>query len=244
MKLVKRFKKLLIQSLKINKLRFLVVKYRYLLLKNKIKFYKGGSSSINHKTVEYNLTAFDSDSAFGCGQRMGLLIYPVVAYNTSNNVDKSKLKVLIVGCRTEDDIFWMKSYGFSQTMGFDLFSYSKYVLLGDIHKTEFPNQSFDIILLGWILPYTKDPAKVLKECRRILKLGGLLGIGIDHTPTESVDRIIYAKSMLGEIPNSINTSTDIISLLDSTGKHKVLFEYNHYNEKDNDLGTAVVSVCN
>ncbi len=109
--------------LRIRRIRFLVVKYRYLFLKNKLRIKNDGSSSIGQKTIVHNLSAFATDAAFGCGERMGLLIYPVVAFYSFMNVDKSTKKVLIVGCRTEDDIFWMKSYGFIDTMGFDLFSY-------------------------------------------------------------------------------------------------------------------------
>jgi len=226
-------KNIFIQLLKFRRIRFLIVKYRYLFLKKRMKFFDGGSKSIAEKTIRHNLTAFNSDSGFGCGQRMGLLIYPVVAHYTFSRIPKAQKKVLIVGCRTEDDIFWMKAYGFENTFGFDLFSYSKYVLVGDIHKTDFESGSFDIVLLGWMIPYTKDPKTVILECRRILKSGGLLGIGIQHVPTEEKDAVA----------NTLNSSGDIISLLDETLEHKVLFEYDHYNQKDGDLGVAVVSVC-
>jgi SAM-dependent methyltransferase len=238
MKFFSRIKKFLIQLLRIERIRFLVVKYRYLILKKNMKFYGVGSESISKKTVEYNLTAFNTDSGFGCGQRMGLLIYPVVGFYTSNRIDKSKIKVLIVGARTEDDIFWMRSYGFKNTFGLDLFSYSKYVLLGDIHKTDFQNENFDVILLGWMIAYSKDPKAVIKECRRILKPGGLLGIGIDYVPIEDT-----STPGIEEIPNNLNSSKDIIDLLDANIKHKVIFEYDHYNEKKGDHGTAVVTLC-
>lgn len=238
---MKFLKSILIQLLKYRRIRFLVVKYRYLFLKKNMRFYDGDSSSIAQKTVAYNLTAFDSASGFGCGQRMGLLIYPIVAYNTSNKIDRSKLKILIVGCRTEDDLFWMKAYGFKNTLGLDLFSYSKYILLGDIHKTDFPDDSFDVILLGFMIAYSRDPFSIIKECKRILKPNGLLGISLDYIAPEKMDPNLYST---GEISNSLNSSEDIISLLDSTIKHKVLFEYDHYNQKDGDFGVAVVSICN
>ena len=203
-----------------------------------MKFYNGGSSDISKRTVGYNLTAFNHGSAFGCGQRMGLMIYPVIAYNSFYKIDKSKLKILIVGCRTEDDIFWMRAYGFSQTFGLDLFSYSKYIWLGDIHGTDFPDESFDVILLGWMIAYSKEPKTVVKECRRILKTGGLLGIGLEYLPTKKT-----FDKYLGEIPNTLNTTADIISLIDSVTINKVIFEYDHYNQKSGDYGVSIISIC-
>jgi SAM-dependent methyltransferase len=226
-----------IQFLSIRKIRFWVVKTRYSLLKKNMKFLKTGSDNIGEQTVAHNLSAFMTDAAFGCGERMGLLIYPVIAFYSFETIIKYEKRVLIVGCRTEDDIYWMKSYGFSQTLGFDLFSYSRHVLIGDIHKTDFENEKFDVVLLGWMISYSKDPEIVIKECRRILKPGGLLGIGVDHDPNQNVNGIKPPRV------NTLNSSKDIINLLDSNIKHKILFEYDHYNIKDNDHSTTVISIC-
>ncbi len=227
----------LISILRYEKIRFFVAKKRYKYLKKNIRFIKDGSSSIGDDTIKHNFGALDSDAAFGCGGRMALLIYPVLAYYGLSTIDRGKKKILIVGCRTEDDILWMKSYGFNQTKGFDLFSYSKHVLVGDIHKTDFENETFDVVLLGWMISYTKDPVTVVKECRRILKTGGLLGIGIEHNPNQINENLGTLRV------NPLNSTGDIISLFDSTIKHKVLFEYDHYNQKDNDFSTTVISIC-
>jgi SAM-dependent methyltransferase len=200
-------------------------------------FIQNGSPSIGETTINHNLTAFKYNGGYGAGQRMGLLIYPVVAYNTFYLVNKSEQRVLLVGCRSEDDVFWMRAYGYRKAIGFDLFSYSKNVLVGDIHKTEFADESFNVVLLGWMISYTKDPAAVIKECRRILKPGGLLGIGIEHNPNQDNANILPPRV------NHLNSTSDIISLLNATIKHKVLFEYDHQNDKDSDYSTAVVSIC-
>ncbi|MEQ9412853.1 MAG: class I SAM-dependent methyltransferase [Cyclobacteriaceae bacterium] len=202
-----------------------------------MRFNQKGSNNIGEATISHNLSAFNHNAGYGVGQRMGLLIYPIIAYNTFYTIDKSKLKVLLVGCRTEDDIFWMRSYGYSKAIGFDLFSYSDNVIVGDIHKTEFPSQSFDIVLLGWMISYTKDPAGVVKECRRILKDGGLLGIGIEHNPTQDNANLVSPRV------NALNSTSDIISLLDTCINHKVIFEYDHYNDKMGDFSTTVVTIC-
>lgn len=235
---MRKITSLFLLLLRFKRIRFWFVKIRYSFLKNKIRIKQDGSSSIGEKTISHNLDAFKNlPAAFGCGERMGLLIYPVVSYYSFYSIDKTKLKVLIVGCRTEDDIYWMRSYGFRQTMGFDLFSYSKNILVGDIHQTDFADASFDVVLLGWMISYTKDPAAVIMECRRILKKDGIIGIGIDHDPKQDNNNIKAPRV------NSLNSTSDIITLLDSTISHKVFLEYNHYNQQYNDFSTTVVSIC-
>ena len=227
----------IVSILKYTKLRFLVVRIRYFFLKKKMRFNKHGSDNIGEATISHNLSAFNYNGGFGVGQRMGLLIYPVIAYNTFYTIDRSELKVLLVGCRTEDDIFWMRSYGYSQAVGFDLFSYSDNIIVGDIHKTEFTSQSFDVVLLGWMISYTKDPAGVVKECRRILKPGGLLGVGLEHNPNQDNANVAPPRV------NTLNSTLDIISLLNSSIDHKVLFEYDHHNDTVGDFSTVVITIC-
>ena len=216
---------ILLGFLRFYPIRLLYVRFRYWWLKKKMRFSEEQSSKIGEQTIAHNLSAFQSPPAavFGCNGRMGLLIYPVVSYYVNNRQSR---KILIVGCRSEDDIFWMRSYGFVNTMGFDLFSYSNNILVGDIHKTNFEDNSFDVVLLGWMISYSKDPICVITECRRILKPEGLLGIGIDHNPNQDRDGIRPPRV------NTLNSTSDITNLLDSTIKHKVVFEYDHYPEED------------
>jgi ubiquinone/menaquinone biosynthesis C-methylase UbiE len=94
-----------------------------------------------------------------------------------------------------------------------------------------------------MISYTKDPATVVKECRRILKHGGLLGIGIEHIPIKNTSIDIPEKFGSTVRVNYLNTSGNIISLLDSIMSHKILFEYDHCNQEDGDFSTAVVSIC-
>jgi SAM-dependent methyltransferase len=224
-----------VSLLKDRKLRFIVVRLRYMFLKKRMRFFKGGSNSIGEKTVEHNLSAFDVNAGYGCGGRMGLLIYPIISFYSFYTIDKSKLKVLMVGCRTEDDIYWMRAYGFSQAIGFDLFSYSQNILIGDIHQTDFADGSFDVVVLGWMISYTKDPLTVVKECRRILKKDGLLGIGLEHNPKQ-VGTIVEAPRV-----NPANSTGDLKNILNEAMDHKVLFEYDHFNDASGDFSTVVVT---
>lgn len=225
-----------ISILKNTKIRKWFVKLRFLVLKQKMRFLESGSSSIGEQTVSHNLKAFKESGGFGVGQRMGLLLYPIIAHDSFNRVNKSEKKILLVGCRTEDDIYWLRAYGYKNAIGFDLFSYSKNILVGDIHKTDFPDQTFDAVILGWMISYSKDPDTVFKECRRILKTDGLFGVGLEHDPNQ-IDEDLKPPRV-----NALNTTAGIKSLMDATMKHKVMFEYDHENDEVGDYSTVVVTI--
>jgi len=125
-----------------------------------------------HSVVAHNMN-FQS-AAFGCGGRMSMLLHPLRGFLFPNH---KVAKVLIVGPRTEDDIFWARSIGLHQARGLDLFTYSPLIDLGDAHQTSYPDHTFDAIVLGWILPYIADPKQVLTEMTRIARPGGLIGLG-------------------------------------------------------------------
>ena len=193
-----------------------------------MKFSPRQSAKIGETTIAHNLSAFHQVKGpeFQSGGRMGLLIYPIVSYFKFFSSDPSAVKILIVGCRSEDDVYWMRSYGFPLTYGFDLFSYSPHVIAGDIHQTDFQDAVYDVVMIGWMISYSKDPATVIKECRRILKPGGLLGIGLDHDPLQDRSGISPPRV------NTLNSTADIIKLMDSALTHKIVFEYDHYNKDD------------
>jgi hypothetical protein len=102
---------------------------------------------------------------------MAMLLYPAVALLWP----KLDGKVLIVGPRTEDDIFFAKALGLKNPIGLDLFSYSPLIQVGDAHRTLFKNSSIDLVIVGWVLPYTEKPGVLIQEMLRILRPDGYLG---------------------------------------------------------------------
>lgn len=55
-------------------------------------------------------------------------------------------------------------------------------VLGDAEKLPFDNESFDRIILTCVLHHVDSPAKVLSECRRVLRNGGELSIYLPNDP--------------------------------------------------------------
>jgi SAM-dependent methyltransferase len=187
-------------------IRFLVCKIRWRLLKGRIRLLEHPSAAVGADTLRHNLSAFAHNAVFGMGRRMSLLLFPVAALLKDRG---PAARVLIVGPRTEDDILWARSIGLVNTTGLDLFTYSGLVGLGDIHRTDFPDDSFDAVLLGWMISYSTEPEGVVRECRRILKPGGFLGIGIESNPSQRT---------LGIQPprvNALNSARELIALVNA-----------------------------
>ncbi|MBU6148746.1 MAG: methyltransferase domain-containing protein [Verrucomicrobia bacterium] len=158
-----------LQSALINrKLRLLFCKLRYTVLKKNLRFHPEYAESL---ILKYNSSFLFSDTAFGCDGRMAMLLYPGTAFLWPD-FDR---KVLIIGPRTEDDIFFARALGMKNVTGLDIFSYSPHILVADAHETALPSSSFDFIAAGWVLPYTPNPKALVTEMYRLLKPGGALG---------------------------------------------------------------------
>jgi SAM-dependent methyltransferase len=173
-------KRLLMQLLIIPGVRTKFCKYRWKIYKNRLNFLNEISPNVRQSVLEHNLSAFNHDAAFGCGNRMSILLYPLSALIQ----DKQAAKVLVVGPRTEDDIFLSKALGFVKTKGVDLFSYSPYIELGDCHKLPYKDSEFDAVVLGWVIAYCGDPCKALQEAKRVLKEEGYLAVGWEWVPSD------------------------------------------------------------
>lgn len=185
-----------------ERLRFLFAKTRFFFLKKKLIFYNIGKD-VDYKEVVVTYNATFHDAAFGCGGRMKLLLYPLVAFLFPNY----NKKLLIVGPRTEDDIIWAKALGFHSVRGLDLFSYSPWIDVGDMHATNYSDGEFDAIVLAWTLPYTSHPEKMISEMKRILKVGGILGLAWHYEPDE--DSFVHDKIR----QNKLNSKDEIVKLM-------------------------------
>ena len=203
--LTRRLTKLYYEVLKIDAIRNYFCWCRYQFLKGRTTTVAGMSGAVGAQTLTHNMAALKGRAAFGMSNRMALLLYPIAAALRL----RSDPQVLIVGPRTEDDIFWARSLGLRHTRGLDLFSYSKLIDVGDMHSTSFQSGQFDAVILGWVISYSSEPDRMVRECKRIIKPGGYIGFGIESNPDVRRTGEFKQPRM-----NSLNSGKDIAALVD------------------------------
>lgn len=175
--------------------------------------YDSGKTAITHNLVyrnlpkQFNKAQIKKKLLQFAGKKSELLIYPLKAIDF---VNYDKFKVLSIGPRTEAELMTIRSMGFKwkNIKAVDLHTYSNLIHLGDMHKLEFPDNSFDLIISGWTLRYSNNIKKALSEILRVCKPGGLVSIGFTYpkkneespeSKTNKTDEnILYSTNQLKE----------------------------------------------
>jgi SAM-dependent methyltransferase len=84
--------------------------------------------------------------------------------------------------------------------------------LGDVYELDFPDASFDAVFSANVLEHLSDPLKALKEMRRVLRPGGVIGVWDPDWTTlwatppsalleKSIDLLIRAREHNGSSPS-------------------------------------------
>lgn len=96
----------------------------------------------------------------------------------------SVLKVLSIGPRTEAELLGLLRLGFEMEniTAIDLMTYSKYIEQGDMHDLPYEDNTFDVIIGGWIFAYSSNNQLVADEMMRVGKPGVLIAIGCNGEP--------------------------------------------------------------
>ncbi len=122
---------------------------------------------------------------FGASTRTSRLIRPMAA------IDKvffgaHKMKALSIGPRTEMELLSLVGHGFmpQNVHGLDLISYSPWIDVGNAHDMPYDDNSFDVVIAGWVLVYSSDPAQICKEMYRVARNGAVIAIGSTYWPED------------------------------------------------------------
>lgn len=122
-------------------------------------------------------------------------------------------KSLIIGCRTEEELFLFRGYGIRDVSAVDIMSYSPRVDLGDMHALPYAESSFDFVFCSYTLSYSDNPRRAAAEIVRVAKDGGSVAIAIEYCPWDRREEIQEAllgyKLMPGE---KLETVDDILTL--------------------------------
>lgn len=148
------------------------------------------------------------------------------------------LRVLSVGPRTEAEIYTLIACGFepSNIRGLDLFSYSDFVDAGDMHAMPYEDNSFDIVILGWVLAYSNDQKKAAAEVLRVLRPGGIVAVGYEYTAF-SADELRDKGSDVADAPK-LKTTDEILDLF-APEVEDVYFRHDIHKSRKNNPGSLI-----
>lgn len=157
----------------------------YLLNHGALKKFGGADSSIAHNTLEYNLSAFEPGNAPHMDRPLALMHAILLIERVARN--KEQLSVLTIGPRSEYEILALHAAGFAKdkTRGLDLFSYSPFIDVGDMHALPYANGKFDVILLSFALCYSKNQGVVAGEIMRVARDRAIIAIGDEYKDESS-----------------------------------------------------------
>lgn len=170
--------------------------------------------------------------------RPAILVMPLRSLDrVAENMKVSR--VLSVGPRTEAEIYTLIACGFepSNIRGLDLFSYSDFVDAGDMHAMPYEDNSFDIVILGWVLAYSNDQRKAASEVLRVLRPGGLVAVGYEYTALTS-EELREQGSDVADAPK-LKTTDQILDLF-APCVDDVYFRHDIHASRKNKPGSLMV----
>lgn len=86
--------------------------------------------------------------------------------------------VLCIGPRDTFEIDSFRKKGFSRVCGIDLLSQGPDVLIMDMHRMTFPDDSFDVVYASHSLEHSYDPARAVGEIVRVAKDRAVLAVEV------------------------------------------------------------------
>lgn len=158
-----------------------------------LEFAENLSEGVMPGTITHNRQETEQ-GLFGSAHRTQRLIGPLSALDPVYS-NPGKLKVLSIGPRTEMELLHLMGIGFKEEniRGLDLISSSPLIDVGDMHAMPYEDASFDVVISGWVLTYSNDPGKAIKEMVRVCKPGGLIAIGTTYDPNYGKDYVAGTK---------------------------------------------------
>ena len=95
---------------------------------------------------------------------------------------------------------------YANTKGYDAFGYEPVNKTKNSRiynkKTDFESKKYDIITLWHVLEHTKNPVRLLKDLKKILKTNGVVVVALPNT--DSYDNLIYKKYWSGyDVPRHL-----------------------------------------
>ncbi|MDR7992076.1 class I SAM-dependent methyltransferase [Thermosynechococcus sp. PP45] len=190
-KIKSKVSSLVCQFLRVDHIRLFIgsLRLKYFALTRGIKSLE--SDNAFELTIFHNMKSVKNHKLDFLMPRMNKLILPLLGIETVF----PESSILVIGPRTENDLLRLFSWGFKNVKGLDLISYSPLIDLGDMHSMPYEDSSFDVIICGWTISYSKNPEKAASEMIRVIKSGGIIGIAVDFSnmsPIEAEKKFGYS----------------------------------------------------
>lgn len=200
--------------LQIPEVRSIVSAERLERAQQSIKIFDSGCDS-RSSTIEHNLNNLLGLSGFDRGSTLVQSLLLLEEFQLFSGF----AKCLCVGPRNEAELLALLGFGLEQQniRGLDLISYSDFVDLGDMHEMPYADNSYEIIIAGWVLAYSVTVDQAIHEICRVLRPGGIVSIGWDMSRKylkQTNEKILFNEhGILDQSEGlSIERSADIIQL--------------------------------
>ncbi len=192
------------------------------------------NENIIENAVIHNVEKLEESSDDGA--RPNLLINPLSSIDYIS-VHKKTLKVLTIGSRSESELFCLYAAGFKpeNVSAIDLISYTPLIQSGDAHELPYEENSFDIIVAGWVLAYSRSPDIMAKEIMRVARPHAYIAAGCAYTPPGRGKGGTSGTNISGTRFSSIADITDLFS-----DRMKILL-FQSPIERERMIGTAALA---
>lgn len=200
------WKKRLFRFMRVKPICELVWRVRYLYFMKVRRNFRAFEDNFGVAARDYS---FQSMFKGRPSERILRLIMPLSVIEDMNEDSK----VLSVGCRFEADLLYLAAYGFKpeNVRGLDLFSYSPWVDIGNMHSMPYADNSWDALILGWVMSYSTEPAQAAREVARVVRPSGLVAIGVTFYPDRLLSKF-KAEGVDFGIENRIQTTEEMLAL--------------------------------
>lgn len=181
---------------------------------------KYDTDAVAEMTIPHNLVGLSDLAA----SRSHFLLRPLMSVSEVFHARFNKELFLSIGPRSEGEILNMIGYGIpiEQIRALDLLSYSPWVDRGDMHEMPYADDTFSVVILGFVLGYSKNPKKLVKELSRVCKNNAIIAIGNEYNPKTNEELRQEAGYDVWEVMR-YNSAQEIIDLF-SDITDKVIFE--------------------
>jgi SAM-dependent methyltransferase len=117
----------------------------------------------------------------------------VTLINRAASEQRDGGSVLCVGCRNALELDRFRAHGFEDVVGIDLFSQRPDILVMDMHRLTFADDSFDVVYASHALEHSYDVEQVVREIIRVARDGAVVAAEVPvRVQASAADRIVFS----------------------------------------------------